>query len=526
MNEDDRKFGCVAAGTPEAAKTGVDILQEGGNAIDAAVAISLVLGVTEPSGSGIGGQGTFIVYKPGDDPFVINGTSYSPTHTPKDATLADLVGHRASTVPSLLKVLEFAWQKYGSGRIGWQRLVEPSIRYATEGFQLGAFRHKALMRYAGAIRLRSGTVTKTLLTPKGEVPKEGAIVKYPILGKTLEQIAKRGANEFYSGEIAREMVSDMAAHDGWITFDDLKKVKEPPVLKALKGTYRGFDVYTLPPPASGWVVLLALNILEQAPEGMLATEGVDRLVRMAEALTAAHRHRVSRPVADLREYEDSVNVKINKEMARRIVRNSIKHGSGETTHFSVVDKSGTMVGVTQSLNSYYGAKVASAKLGFLYNDYMREFIVGATVNPYALRADAMPYSSMSASILAQNGMPCLVLGSPGDERIISAVVQVISHWVDVGKGIKAAVAAPRMHTLRGEEVLLEICPQSKRSLLKLERKGFTVHQPLTSLFANGNLNPYFGGVHAVAVEEGKQCGTADPRRDGVVLFAAKNRNIQ
>jgi gamma-glutamyltranspeptidase/glutathione hydrolase len=134
----------------------------------------------------------------------------------------------------------------------------------------------------------------------------------------------------------------------------------------------------------------------------------------------------------------------------------------------------------------------------------------------------MPFSSMSASILSRRGGPALVLGSPGDHRIISAVTQVISHWVDVGQGIEAAVAAPRIHTIRNEEVMLERPPGNVEGLLKLERRGYSVYQPLGSLFA-GDYNPYFGGVHAVAQEDGHWRGAADPRRDGESAYARGSR---
>ena len=512
----ERPRGVVSAASPEAAAAGARVLDAGGNAVDAAVAVSLVLGVTEPAGSGIGGQSTFIVHAPGEAAFVVNGTSLSPEGTPLDATLADLTGYRASTVPSTLRVLDFVHRRFGSGRVDWARLVEPAVRYAREGYAIGPFRHKALQRYSRSIR-RNGVATRLLLGPKGAVPEVGDRVRTPLLGETLARIAGAGAEDFYRGEIARRIADDMRFNEGWITLKDLNDLPEPAVLPAVKGTYRKWDVHTLPPPAAGWVVLMALNILEEAPQGLLATEGAGRLAWLADTLVAANRQRAFRPVADLIDYEEAVAEKASKKKAKRIVRSLFRFGTGETTHFSVADASGMMVGVTQSLNSYYGARVSSPKLGFLYNDYMREFIAGAHSHPFALRPGAMPYSSMSATVLSKEGEPILVLGSPGDLRIISAVVQVISHWVDVGAGIEAAVHAPRLHVAREDEVLLETRPGDLDALLHLELRGFSVLQPMSSLFS-GELNPYFGGVHAVAKEEGRLVGAADPRRDGAVVL--------
>jgi gamma-glutamyltranspeptidase/glutathione hydrolase len=191
------------------------------------------------------------------------------------------------------------------------------------------------------------------------------------------------------------------------------------------------------------------------------------------------------------------------------------NGTGETTHFSVAARNGLSVGVTQSLNSFFGARVASRRVGVLYNDYMREFALGKRKHPFALRPGGVPNSFMSATVLRRRDGSTLTLGSPGDDRIISAVVQVISHYADVGEGLQAAVAAPRLHTLRSETVLVEAEPGRATGLVQLEDRGYTVYRPVTSLHAAG-LNPYFGGVHAVAREEGEWTGAADPRRDGAV----------
>ncbi len=508
--------GAIAAATPEAAAAGAEILADGGNAVDAAVAVSLALGVSEPAGSGIGGQSTLLLHGPGVDPVAINGSSFAPAAVPPDASLGDLSEHRATTIPTNLRALDFAHRRFGSGKLSWSRLVEPAIRLAEEGHPLGEFRRRALLRHAQAIRA-NGVATRILLGADGRVPQAGAIMRQPLLAKTLRRIAERGADDFYRGEIAREIAAEMGRAKGWLSAGDLANLGEPPVLPALGGTYRDWDVFTLPPPAAGWVVLLALNILEQAPEGELAVEGPARLVWLANALGAAHQRRVMRPPPDLVHYEKAVAGRTSKDRARTIAR-SLPRYSGETTHFSLADGAGLVVAVTQSLNSYYGARTAHSSLGFLYNDYMREFVSGDEDHPFALRPGAMPYSSMSATVLGRDGRPELALGSPGDDRIISAVVQVASHWVDIGQGIEAAVGAHRVHALRGGELLVEHPPEDASTLLALERHGHVVYHPVTSLEV-GELNPYFGGVHAVALDDGAWQPAADPRRDGVGLLA-------
>lgn len=504
----------VSAATPEASAAGAEILASGGNAIDAAVAVSLALGVTEPAGSGIGGQGTMIIKLPGEPAEVINGTSFAPSVIPEEVSSTDLMGLRASTVPSLLRTLDFAWKTRGSGRVSWRQVMEPSIRLAVEGFPLGRFRHLALARHASAIRHHE-TAAKLLLEPNGSIPKEGSLIRFSSLGRTLERLAAEGADDFYGGNLAWSIAEDMKRRNGWITADDLASVPNPRVIPPVAGIYRGWEVSTLPPPAAGWVVLLGLNLLERAPAEHLSRDGAERLVWLARALEIAHRRRAARPVRDLVDYEEGVASRIDKSRAERLLRAHRRGPVGETTHFSLVDDEGTVVAMTQSLNAYFGAKVAHPTLGFLYNDYMHEFTLTNGRHPFSLRPRAMPYSSMSSSILSRDGVPALALGSPGDSRIISAVVQVISHWVDLGQGIEAAVAAPRIHSLGADELLLEAEPSSPRALLRLEEQGYTVYRPLSSLFT-GALNPYFGGVHAVARENDQWQGSADPRRDGAV----------
>ncbi len=507
--------GVVAAATPEASEAGAEILREGGNAVDAAVAVAMVVGVTEPAGSGIGGQCTLLVHAPGAEPFAINGTSFSPARTPTKATLLDLRAHRASTVPSQLRTLDWAWRNHGSGNVSWERLCEPAVRWAREGFVLGSFRHRALLRWAHALR-QSAAVTRIFLDPHGGVPEPGSRVRQPLLADTFERVARDGADDFYEGAMAREIDRDMRDNGGWIAAKDLARVPAPQRLPALQGTYRGWSVHTLPPPAAGWTVLLALNLLELPPQGELAVDTAERWVHLANALWSAHTRRIQRPPPDLVDYGDAVRRRVHKGHARQIARDLPSPGRGETTHFTLVDGDGMVVAVTQSLNSYFGARVVHPKLGFLYNDYMREYVLGAANHPFQLRPGAPPYSSMSASTVARDGVPFMGLGSPGDERIISAVVQVVQRWVDCGQDIAAAVAAPRLHALKNGEILVEAIPDDAATLLALERCGYVVHHPLSSLFA-GSLNPYFGGVHAVARENGAWRGAADPRRDGVVV---------
>lgn len=512
-NESGR--GVVAAASPEAAAAGAEILASGGNAIDAAVAVAFTLAVTEPAMSGLGGQTQILVARPGDRPFVINGTSFSPANTPTDVTAADVSGHRATTVPTTVRVLEYALRHHGSGRFRWGQLIEPAHFYATQGFHVGEFRHKVWARHADDLQ-QHPAVRALFLMPDGSVPQPGDRFLQPVLAETLRRLAVHGAADFYTGDIARELVRDMEINGGWITLDDLERLPEPTELSPLRGSYRGFDVYTLPPPGGGWVVLQILNLLELTAPASLALDAPTRVAHLARALRIAHRMRRDDPVTDLARYGPEVAERIDKDAARQM------WDRGETTHFTVADAEGAVVSVTASINAYFGARVASPRLGFLYNDYMHEFELGDPEHPFALRPQAMPYSSMSPTIVARDGRPVLGLGSPGSARIISAVAQVIQRWVDGGQDIASAVAEPRVHVVPDSALFLEARPTAPDVLRELTNLGFRLEEARHDL-ALGDRNAYFGGVHAVAFEDGRWVGAADPRRDGRAIGVALER---
>ncbi len=501
----------VAAASPEAADAGAEVLRRGGNAIDAAVAVSMALAVTEPAGSGLGGQVYLLVHPARGEPYVIEGSTRAPAAVPPDARRSDLVGRRATTVPSHVRVLDHAFRRHGSGRLTWAELLAPAIRHAREGFEPGSFRRNSLVRYRRGMARDEATAEVFLASDDAGRP-----TVQEALANTLERLATAGADDFYSGEIARAIDRDMKANGGWLTYDDLASFPAPTVVAPLRSTFRGLDVWSLPPPTGGWVVQQALNVLERADADEMARGTDEATLWMAEALRAVHGNRLERPVPDLVRYEEEVRRRTSKARADELVDEFELGGGGETTHFSVVDHEGTVVACTQSLNAYFGAKVMSRELGVLYNDYMREFVTDDSEHPFALRPEGLPYSSMSATVLAKDGRPVLGLGSPGSRRIISAVVQVASHWVTRGEGIDAAVAAPRLHVVPEDDALMfERRPTSRALLRELERRGFHPSIPLSSLF-EGGLNAYFGGVHAVAREGEGWAGAADPRRDGAV----------
>ena len=511
-DSEDSTVGVISAGSPEAVSAGLEILRQGGNAVDASIAIAFTLAVTEPAQSGLGGQAQFLIYKPGEEPIIINGTSFSPSYLPEKVSKQDLIKHKATTIPSMVKVLGYLWENYSAG-LNWDNLLTPAIGFAEKGFTLTEFRHKVLDYNLKELRKDSIT-SKLFLGRDGSLINSNELWKQPELAKTLKQLAEKSAEDFYSGEIAQKIAEDMRINNGWITLEDLTNFPKPQNQKPLRGTYRGYEIYTMPPPGGGWVIIQALNILEQFPSKELTLESSNRLKLIAEALQIAHRFRSEEPVEDLINYQEDVNIKTDMNHTKKLIDD---YSKGETTHFSVVDKDGMVVSATLSINNYFGAKAASPKLGFLYNDYMNEFKLNEPGNPFNLRPDAMPYSSMTPTILMKDGKPVMAIGSPGSERIISAIVQVISLWVDVGLRIEEAVAAPRIHVTPDKIVYLESNKLPVVQKENLINSGFVFEQPPSEIIVKG-LNPYFGGINAIAFENGEWKGAADPRRDGAVGY--------
>lgn len=506
--------GVVVSATPDATQLGLDVLQKGGNAIDAAVAVSLGLAVSEPAGSGIAGQTVMIVKPPDGDTFVIHGTTWSPAKLPDTVDKAQLrYGHTASSVPSTLKVLNLAHQQFGSGKLSWAELVLPAARLAREGFVVGPFRARAFRRYAEDLARQESAAR--IFLKHGRSYQAGELFRQPRLARTLRRIANDGAKDFYTGEIAAAIAADMKANGGWITGEDLMQFPSPRIVEPLRTAYRGFEVESLPPPFGGWVMLQILNLLEQIPKEALSQDDSRRRLRLLDAMSIAHGTRRSDPVPGFTNYAEDVTKKISKEEATRLWRQYQNGSGGETTHFSIVDAEGWVVAATQSIDSYFGAKVVHPKLGFLYNNYMQGFRLEEDDSPYVLREREMVLSSMTGTIVSRQGEPVLVLGSPGSARIISAVAQVTSYWIDVEQDIMAAVGAYRVHGYPERRAYVEGRTLDNLLLTGLAKRGYQLHRPAYGV-SDSQLDPYFGGVHAIARQEGVWVGAADPRRDGSV----------
>ncbi|WP_420322343.1 gamma-glutamyltransferase family protein [Flagellimonas sp.] len=517
-NNNDQILGAVSSAAPEASHAGELILKKGGNAVDAAIAVSFTLAVTEPAMSGLGGGSQVLLSIKNQKPIAINGTTFSPALT--NAQSGDTLSyHRRSTIPSTVKVLDYLYRHYGSGKVTWEELVQPAIGYAENGFEIGPFRAKVYKRYAE--KLKSSPHNTHLFLIDGRVPRLGEKLKQPILAKTLRRIAKFGADDFYKGEIAQSIADDMRENQGWISLEDLQRFPEPKELEPLTIAYRDHQVYSQPPPCGGWTALMIMKLLDVKSQGNEL--GINDLI---EALYLGQNDRRQHPVTDLIDYEAQVAEKLSDVYIQNLLKSAvdsedsaeiIKEGSGETTHFSVVDSEGTAIAVTASINAYFGSLAASERLGFLYNSYMDDFTFGDPEHPFALQPNAMAYSSMSPTIVQKNKENVLVIGSPGSSRIISSVAQLSAEWI-YDQDISHLVKKPRIHVNRNRAYLEE----KKDTLLVdknlVQKYNLEFRVPNESLIIYEQLNSYYGGIHAIAKEKSKWVGVADPRRDGLALI--------
>jgi gamma-glutamyltranspeptidase/glutathione hydrolase len=436
----------------------------------------------------------------------IDGSSRAPNRLePGRFTRSDLLsGHVASTVPSTPAVLAYLAERYG--KLPLARLLEPAIRLAEEGYEVSDLQAALARREAGA--LRAGSARRFFLKENGRPYPAGARFRQEVLARTLRRLAKHGVEDFYQGEIARKIHRDMERNHGLIREDDLARVPLPIERKPLRGVFRELKVATMPPPGAGRTLIETLNILGEFPRLDIDTpEGALLLARVLRHVGIDRRDRPFEP--DL--YPQVVEHKMtDMEYARRTAA-ALKRGlrsrggSGETTHLSAMDVEGNAVALTQSIERVYGSREAAPDLGFLYNNYMLDFEYEDASHPYYLRPNAVPWSTVVPTIVVKGRTPWLVIGSPGSERITSAVVQVLLRLFR--QKAPDAVAAPRLHCSVHGKVSLEATRMRDDAVAALGRAGFEIDVRNPYSF-------YLGCVQMVLHEGGGFLGVADPRRDG------------
>ncbi|RMF80546.1 MAG: gamma-glutamyltransferase [Planctomycetota bacterium] len=498
--------GMIATAHYRASEAGAEMFAAGGNAFDAAVAAAFALGVCEPAASGLGGQ-TMMLVRVGSTgkTIALDGSSRAPNRaTPKLLTKGQrLRGHTATTVPSTPAVLRYALERYGKLKLA--QVLQPAIRLAEEGYEVSMLQH-ALMRRE-LKKLRAGTAGPLFLRDGARPYPVGAIFKQPVLAATLRRLAKRGVKDFYSGQIARQIHDDMVRNDGLIRRDDLAQVPRPIERRPITCRFEGQRVFTFPLPGAGRTLVEMLNIWERLPERLRSLDSPRGAVAFAETVRRAFLDRQDRPfdpnyfpqVEQDRMLSDDYARAVARQVARRI------RTRGETTHLSAIDAEGNVVSLTQSIERVYGSCAASPELGFLYNNYMSAFDYSDISHPYYMRPNSVPWASVAPTIVYRGRTPWAVLGSPGSERITSAICQVLIRLATTTPF--AAVEAPRLHCSLGGKVSLEATRMRNDIPAALLAKGFEVD-------VRDPFSFYLGCVQLIVRDEERFIGVADPRRDG------------
>ena len=531
------KNGMVASEQGLATQVGLDILKQGGNAIDAAVAVGFALAVVLPNAGNIGGGGFMVLHddKTGKD-VAIDFREIAPAKASRDMYLDNqgnvidgksLFTHDASGVPGTVAGMEYALKKWGTMPLS--KVLEPAIKLADKGFIVSDVLAQTLKEEKST--LGKWSASKAIFFNNGEPLKSGDLLVQKDLAKSLRLIAKQGAKAFYQGEIATKIAKEMQSQGGTMTLEDLKAykvVERQPII----GDYRGYKVVTMPPPSSGGVHLIEiLNMLEHYPIKEDGVNSAKNIHHMAESMKLAYADRseylgdpdfVKIPVTGLtsKAYANERVKTIDDNKAR--LSSNIKPGkpqpyeSDQTTHFSVMDKAGNAVAVTYTLNLNFGSGIVVEGTGILLNNEMDDFsvkpgvpnafgLVGGAAN--AIEAKKRPLSSMTPTIVMKNNKPWLVTGSPGGARIITTVLQSVVNTIDHEMNPAEAIITPRVHhqwlpdELRVEEGI------SPDTIKLLQDKG---HNVVTKA--------PMGRIQIIQADDSGFYGYSDPRNpDGKTL---------
>jgi gamma-glutamyltranspeptidase/glutathione hydrolase len=528
----EARHGMVVSAQHLASAVGADILQAGGNAVDAAVAVGYALAVVDPCCGNIGGGGFMLIRFADGTRTVINFREKAPRAASRNMYLdktgavrpeASLTGYLAAGVPGTVMGLDQALQKYG--RLDRARVMAPAIALARDGFVLGDA--DAAIIAARAERLaHDKEAARIFLRPDGSPHQAGDRLVQPDLAATLALIAEQGPKAFYHGPIAEKVAAASAAHGGVLTkedFSDYTIGEAAPVACA----YRGYMVYSAPPPSAGGTVLCEmLQVFAGWDLSVLGDRSPQAIHLMAETMRHAYVDR-NTALGDPDFVPDKRRRLLSPEHAAAI-RDAIDpakatpsaalgpgtkpHEAAETTHYSVMDIEGNAVAVTYTLNGNFGAAIVAPGTGFLLNNEMDDFTVkpGAPNlfglvqgNANAIAPGKRPLSSMTPTIVERDGKPVLVLGSPGGPRIITAVLETLTNIVDFGLSPSEAVAAPRFHQQWLPDLLYyEHGGLPPETLAALAERGYSLKEQAP-----------WGAVELIAVgPDDILLGVSDPRR--------------
>ncbi|HRM81603.1 MAG TPA: gamma-glutamyltransferase [Acidovorax temperans] len=529
--------GMVATEQELASRIGLDILKAGGNAVDAAVGIGFALAVALPNAGNLGGGGFMMVHdaKTGKS-VALDFREVAPLKATRNMYLDDkgnvingksLYTHYAVGVPGTVAGMEHALKKWGTMPL--DKVIAPSIALAEKGFPVSETLAKILRQEQK--NMGKWPATTEIFWKDGAPLKRGDLLVQKDLAQSMRLIAQQGAKAFYEGAIAQKIAAEMAPHAGAVTLQDLREYKvaerEP-----VRGTYRGHEVVTMPPPSSGGTHLVQiLNMLEQWPLAQWGQNSAQTLHHMAESSKLAYADRseylgdpdfVKIPLKGLtsKRYAESLAKTIDPNRARPA--KEIKPGqpqpyeSDQTTHYSVVDKAGNAVAVTYTLNTNFGSGIVAKGTGILLNNEMDDFaakpgvanaygLVGGDAN--AVAAKKRPLSSMTPTLVLKDGKPTLVTGSPGGARIITTVLQTVVNTIDFGNNPAEAAAAPRVHHQWTPDELRVEKGLSPDTLALLKQRGHNIA-----------VKPSMGRTQTIQIRNGLLYGYSDPRNpDGQTL---------
>ncbi|MCU7988261.1 MULTISPECIES: gamma-glutamyltransferase [unclassified Shewanella] len=528
------KHGMVASQETLASRTGVEILKQGGNAVDAAVAVAFSLAVTLPRAGNIGGGGFMLVHIAKENKTIaIDYREMAPSKAKKNIFLdenGDAVEKLsrehglAVGVPGTVMGMSLALEKYGTMTLA--QVAAPAIKMAQEGISVTPDLAQSL---AGLKRRMTQWPTTAAIFYKadGSDYQVDDILKQPELAHSLSLIAEKGTKGFYEGETATKLINAVKDAGGIMTLDDLKNYKvverEP-----VRGEYRGYQVVSMPPPSSGGVhIIEMLNVLQQFPIDKLGHNTAQTIHLMAETMKYAYSDR-SEYLGDPDFYKVPIKALTSKDYAHKIASQiamnkatpsaEIKPGklapyeSDQTTHFSVVDKWGNAVSNTYTLNFSYGSGLVAKGTGILLNNEMDDFsakpgvpngygLVGGDAN--AVEGNKRPLSSMSPTIVMKDGKPFLVTGSPGGSRIITTTLQIIMNVIDHGLNIAEASNAARVHHQWQPDELRVESSFNRDTISLLEAKGHKV-----------KVQSAMGSTQSIMVTEQGIFGASDPRHSG------------
>ena len=533
--------GMVVTAQHLATRVGVDVLKDGGNAVDAAVAVGYVLAVVYPAAGNLGGGGFMTVQLADGRKAFLDFREKAPLAATANMYLGadgnvvkglSTFGHLAVGVPGSVHGLETALVRYGTMKRA--ALLAPAIRYAEQGFALQQGDVDMLM--VATVDFKKDPATAAIFLKQGQPFKVNDTLVQKDLAATLRRVADHGADGFYKGPVGAAIVSASQAGRGIIHQADLDQYKTRE-LAPVECDYRGYHVVSAPPPSSGGVIICELlNVLEGYPLKALGFRSAQAIHYQIEAMRHAYMDRntylgdpdfVKNPLERLLDkgYAGQIRAAIEPDRAgvsKDIVPGTAPHEGSNTTHYSIVDKFGNAVAVTYTLNDWFGARVTAGGTGVLLNNEMDDFTAKNGVpNLYGLvqgAANAIapgkrPLSSMSPTIVTQGGKPVLVVGTPGGSRIITAVVHTILNLVDYGMTVQEAVDAPRFHQQWLPETTsvetFAISPDSQKLLLAMGHK-LGAPQPANHMAAILVGAPSLGGK---PVGANRFYGANDPRRD-------------